>query len=245
MIFKLLERGGVSFTSCNFYNIQKGQVAREEVMKRKVVRWVFLLCASILLTAGGAMADGYPYWTLTDLTTGTDGTANFSVTFDNASNSNITFGIFNTTDPSNTAIDTLIPIFEPGTAVGYTAAVEFTWDGTEYDVVVSLRDNTGNLVQPSDSYDGFGAEFGFYFYREADGGRWIFSDPAFNNNEGDNSMDMVADLDNELVFLQLYYGEELKYVVQAADVAPVPEPATMLLLGSGLAGIAGWRRRKK
>jgi len=32
---------------------------------------------------------------------------------------------------------------------------------------------------------------------------------------------------------------------KANDVAPIPEPSTMLLLGSGLAGIVGWRYRKQ
>jgi len=29
------------------------------------------------------------------------------------------------------------------------------------------------------------------------------------------------------------------------DIAPVPEPATMLLLGTGFAGLIGFRLRKK
>lgn len=39
--------------------------------------------------------------------------------------------------------------------------------------------------------------------------------------------------------------DNLEYNVVGPTTAPVPEPSTMLLLGSGLAGIVGWRYRKQ
>ena len=41
------------------------------------------------------------------------------------------------------------------------------------------------------------------------------------------------------------YLDNLVYDKVGQPTAPVPEPSTMLLLGSGLAGIVGWRYRKQ
>ena len=44
---------------------------------------------------------------------------------------------------------------------------------------------------------------------------------------------------------KMILGENHEFSVAGVDVNPVPEPATMILLGSGLIGLAGIRRRFK
>ena len=41
----------------------------------------------------------------------------------------------------------------------------------------------------------------------------------------------------------LWYGTASLNVTLTYDYHPVPEPATMLLLGAGLIGLAGFKRR--
>ena len=200
-------------------------------MKKTLAKGLALAFIGSLFVAGSAMAVPSDYFTTTDFTTGGDGTLGINLLSSNAAAAGYDFGIFWVDDILSPNVTTAMDITFKDQYTGLPTSygqLDWTADGTLWDVF----DHNGSVTTQDVSNI-----FGFYFL---DGLNYYYTDTSLSG-----SGVVVTEL-TDTVFLFQYGAAQVTMSVSVDDIspAPVPEPATMLLFGTGLAGLATLRRRK-